>query len=420
VSGEAPFEGTANPAIFADDENAGHRVGTETVGNKERWCNLQSRAISVGAAACQLRNASGGALIGDMNVLVTGGAGFIGSNLVHYLFEKAANEWGVRIDKVVNLDKLTYAGNPDNLCPLAGNDAHVFVEGDICDIKLVGSLLKEHSIDAVMHLAAESHVDRSIDGPEAFIETNLTGTFRLLEAVRHYFSQLDERQRKAFRFLHVSTDEVYGTLGADDPPFSETTPYAPNSPYSASKAGSDHLVRAYHHTYGLQVVTTNCSNNYGPHQFPEKLIPLMIQKALKGENLPVYGDGSNVRDWLYVEDHCSALTLCLLRGRVGETYNIGGKCEMRNIDVVKSVLKVLRDEGHAQAGEDLISFVTDRPGHDWRYAIDSSKIESELGWQPKESFESGIRKAVRWYLNNAEWVERIATGKYQGQRLGVG
>ncbi len=352
-----------------------------------------------------------------MRILVTGGAGFIGANLVHHLLGPEP-EGGATVEKVVTLDKLTYAGNPDNLAALDGNPRHVFVEGDILDGELVSSLLAEHRITTVMHLAAESHVDRSIDGPEAFIQTNFVGTFRLLESVRHYWKALPEAEKAAFRFLHVSTDEVFGTLLADDPAFHEETPYAPNSPYSASKAGSDHLARAYHHTYGLPVVTTNCSNNYGPYQFPEKLIPLMIAKARRGEKLPVYGDGSNVRDWLYVEDHARGLLLAVAQGKPGETYNIGGRNEMKNLDVVKTILSELRAAGISSATEDLISFVTDRPGHDWRYAINCEKIERELGWTPRETFATGIRKTVRWYLDNQDWVTRIEEGTYQGERLG--
>jgi dTDP-glucose 4,6-dehydratase len=294
------------------------------------------------------------------------------------------------------------------------------VQGDILDGELVARLLREHAITTVMHLAAESHVDRSIDGPEAFIQTNFVGTFRLLEAARHYYKSLSDADKAAFRFLHVSTDEVFGTLSTTDPAFHEETPYAPNSPYSASKAGSDHLARAYHHTYGLPVVTTNCSNNYGPYQFPEKLIPLMIAKASRGEKLPVYGDGSNVRDWLHVEDHARGLTLAVARGLPGETYNIGGRNEMKNLDVVKAILSELREAGVTCATEELISFVTDRPGHDWRYAIDCRKIERELGWQPKETFATGIRKTVGWYLENREWTRRIEEGSYRLERLGQG
>ncbi len=351
----------------------------------------------------------------DMRILVTGGAGFIGSNLVHYLLGPAGEERGVTVSKVVNLDKLTYAGNLNNLTALRDDPRHVFVQGDILDNALVSSLLREHRINAVMHLAAESHVDRSIDGPEEFIMTNFVGTFRLLEAARAY-----AKEQPDFRFLHVSTDEVFGSLSATDPAFSETTPYQPNSPYSASKAGSDHLARAYIHTYGLNLVTTNCSNNYGPLQFPEKLMPLMIQKVIRGEKLPVYGDGTNVRDWLYVEDHCRGLFLALVKGQTGETYNIGGKCEMKNIDVVHAIINAVNTERPdlKRTAEDLITFVKDRPGHDRRYAIDCSKIERELGWQPRETFATGLQRTVRWYLDNEAWIKGIEDKSYQLQRLG--
>jgi dTDP-glucose 4,6-dehydratase len=320
-------------------------------------------------------------------ILVTGGAGFIGSNFVLSTLKE-------RDEPIVNLDKLTYAGSLRNLEPLRDDPRHVFVQGDICDRELVRGLLKKYSPRAIVHFAAESHVDRSISGPAQFIQTNVAGTFSLLEEAR--------ASSREIRFLHVSTDEVYGSLGPADPAFTETTPYAPNSPYAASKAASDHLVRAYHHTYGLPTVTTNCSNNYGPRQFPEKLIPLTISNALAGKALPVYGDGRNVRDWLYVEDHCDAVRLVLDRGRVGETYNIGGGCEKQNIDVVKAIcslldeLKPRKGGGHAE----LITFVQDRPGHDRRYAMDASKIARELGWRPRESFESGLAKTVRWYMEN--------------------
>ncbi|HSG74653.1 MAG TPA: dTDP-glucose 4,6-dehydratase [Burkholderiales bacterium] len=326
-------------------------------------------------------------------LLVTGGAGFIGSNFVLSTLAAAG-------EPIVNLDKLTYAGNAANLDALRGDARHVFVKGDICDRALVRQLLERHRPRAVVHLAAESHVDRSIEGPAEFVQTNVVGTFALLEEARSYWQSLPAAARAAFRFLHVSTDEVYGSLGAEDPAFSETTPYAPNSPYSASKAASDHLVRAYWHTYGLPTLTTNCSNNYGPHQFPEKLIPLMIHQALAGKPLPVYGDGQNVRDWLYVLDHCAALRVVLERGRPGEAYNIGGGAEMKNIDLVKTLCALLDDARPRTGGgyADLISFVKDRPGHDRRYAIDSRKIQRELGWKPEESFQSGLKKTVRWYL----------------------
>lgn len=352
-----------------------------------------------------------------MKLLVTGAAGFIGSNLVHYLLGPAAEETGTSIDKVVNLDKLTYAGNPENLLPIANDPRHLFVHGDIMDSALVKRLLVEHDIDAIMHLAAESHVDRSIDSPEEFIQTNFVGTFRLLYEANAY-----AKKKPGFRFLHVSTDEVYGSLGAEDPAFCETTSYAPNSPYSASKAGSDFLARAFHHTYGLDVVTTNCSNNYGPYQFPEKLIPLMIRKVLRGQPLPVYGDGTNVRDWLYVEDHCRGLLLALLMGRSGETYCIGGRCELKNIDVVKQLIAAVHTHQPAnqrKPAEEIITYVTDRPGHDRRYAINCDKIQAELGWMPQETFATGLAKTVSWYVQNLQWVENIEKGTYQGQRLGA-
>jgi dTDP-glucose 4,6-dehydratase len=357
----------------------------------------------------------------DLRILVTGGAGFIGSNLVHYLLGPAGQELGVNVQNVVNYDKLTYAGNPQNLTSLAGDARHVFVQGDILDADLFSRTLREYDINAVMHLAAESHVDRSIDGPEAFIMTNFVGTFRLLDVARAYWKERAAAGKNDFRLLHVSTDEVYGSLSMTDPAFEETTPYQPNSPYSASKAGSDHLARAYVHTYGMPIVTTNCSNNYGPYQFPEKLIPLMIQKILHGEKLPVYGDGSNVRDWLYVEDHARGLALALVKGEIGETYNIGGKCEMKNIDVVHSLIQIVNElsPGLNRSAEELITYVKDRPGHDHRYAINCSKIERELGWSPRETFHSGMRATVAWYLANAEWIGQIKAGNYQLQRLGA-
>jgi dTDP-glucose 4,6-dehydratase len=366
-----------------------------------------------------------------MNLLVTGGAGFIGSNLIHYLLGDAAEEYGLPVEKLVNLDLLTYAGNPENLTSVEKDARYVFAQGDICDADFVANLLREHQIDCVMHLAAESHVDRSIENPEEFIQTNFVGTYRLLEEFRKYLNETeaggDETNPSATarrRFLHVSTDEVYGSLGLEDPAFEETTPYSPNSPDSAAKAGSDHLARAYVHTYGLPVVTTNCSNNYGPYQFPEKLIPLMIQKVIRGEALPVYGDGSNVRDWLFVRDHCRGLTLAFAKGQIGEVYNIGGNCEMKNIDVVRGIIASVQKLAPACAGaqkspDDLITFVTDRPGHDRRYAINCSKIESELGWSPRENFQSGLEKTVQWYLDHESWVDSIEQGTYQGQRLGT-
>jgi dTDP-glucose 4,6-dehydratase len=342
-------------------------------------------------------------------ILVTGGAGFIGSNFV--LDWLAAGG-----EPVVNLDKLTYAGNPENLRSLEGDDRHVFVRGDIGDQPLVDELLARHRPRAVVNFAAESHVDRSIHAPGTFIETNVVGTFRLLEAVRGHFGSLPGGEQERFRFLHVSTDEVYGSLAPQDPAFSERNRYEPNSPYSASKAASDHLVRAYHHTYGLPVLTTNCSNNYGPFHFPEKLIPLMIVNALAGKPLPVYGDGLQVRDWLYVGDHCSAIRRVLEAGRVGETYNVGGWNEKPNIDIVRTVCRLL-DELRPRAGggsyAQQIAFVKDRPGHDRRYAIDARKIERELGWKPAETFETGIRKTVQWYLANEEWVQHVQTGAYR-------
>ena len=340
-------------------------------------------------------------------ILVTGGAGFIGSNFVL--------EWlAAEKTPVVNLDKLTYAGNLDNLASLKTETRHRFVKGDICDRALVGRLLREHKPQAVVHFAAESHVDRSIHGPADFVQTNVVGTFSLLEEAREYWSGLKQEDRNQFRFLHVSTDEVYGTLGPQDPAFAETTPYAPNSPYAASKAAADHLVRSYHHTYGLPVVTTNCSNNYGPYQFPEKLVPLMVVNAVKRKPLPVYGDGKNVRDWLYVGDHCEAVRLALARGRPGETYNIGGNAEKANLDVVKSVCAIL-DELRADSAphDKLITFVDDRPGHDRRYAIDAGKIRSELGWKPRERFDTGLRKTVEWYLDHMNWVDNVTSGEYR-------
>lgn len=355
----------------------------------------------------------------DRRILVTGGAGFIGSNLVHYLLGKAEQEHGISVSKVVNLDKLTYAGNRSSLASLADDPRHVLVEGDIQNSELVAFLLRKYNLNAIMHLAAESHVDRSIDSPEQFIMTNFVGTFKLLDTARVYHKERQAAGQSDFRFLHVSTDEVFGSLGPSDPAFSETTPYAPNSPYSASKAGSDHLARSYVHTFHLPVVTTNCSNNYGPFQFPEKLMPLMIQKVIRGEKLPVYGDGTNVRDWLYVEDHCRGLTLAMLKGEIGETYNIGGKCEMKNIEVVHALINAVNAERPDLNRDpaELITFVKDRPGHDRRYAIDCTKIGRELGWQPLETFDSGMRKTVRWYLDHANWIEEIER-KYQLERLG--
>jgi dTDP-glucose 4,6-dehydratase len=341
-------------------------------------------------------------------ILVTGGAGFIGSNFVL--------DWLASTDEpVINLDKLTYAGNLENLAGLASDARHTFKQGDICDRALIDALLAQHQPRAIVHFAAESHVDRSIHGPGEFMRTNVEGTFVLLEATRAYWSGLSGSAREAFRFLHVSTDEVYGSLGPSDPPFAETNPYEPNSPYSASKAASDHLVRAWHHTYGLPVLTTNCSNNYGPYQFPEKLIPLVMANALAGKPLPIYGDGMNVRDWLYVGDHCTAIRTVLAGGRLGETYNVGGWNEMPNLVIVKTICALLDELKPSAAGkyERLITFVKDRPGHDRRYAIDAKKIEHELGWRPAETFETGIRKTVSWYLEHQDWVAHVQSGAYR-------
>lgn len=341
-------------------------------------------------------------------ILVTGGAGFIGSNFIlqHLRGESS---------RVVNLDKLTYAGNLRNLESVAGDRRYEFVQGDIGDRRMVRQLLERHEPAAIVHFAAESHVDRSIRGPEEFIQTNINGTFALLEESRSYWAGLADTERSKFRFLHVSTDEVYGSLGANDAPFSETTPYAPNSPYAASKAASDHLVRAYQHTFGIPTLTTNCSNNYGPFQFPEKLIPLMILNARDRKPLPVYGDGKNIRDWLYVEDHCEAISTVLKHGRPGETYNIGGWNEKPNIEIVQTVCDLV-DEFSGRVDHsrrELITFVKDRPGHDRRYAMNAGKVERELGWRPKETFESGLRKTVRWYLENDEWVRGVTSGSYR-------
>jgi dTDP-glucose 4,6-dehydratase len=342
-------------------------------------------------------------------ILVTGGAGFIGSNFILQWIKQESLP-------VLNLDKLTYAGNPRNLESVTGHSSYQFQHGDIVDRDLVRSLLQRERPRAIVHFAAESHVDRSIHGPDDFVHTNVNGTFSLLEESRAYWSSLPESERLAFRFLHVSTDEVYGSLGSDDPAFSETTPYSPNSPYSASKAASDHLVRAYHHTYGLPTLTTNCSNNYGPYQFPEKLIPLIILNACNGRPLPVYGDGQNVRDWMYVEDHCSAIRTVLSQGRVGDTYNIGGCNEKKNLEIVNTVCELLdelRPEDSVVPHRNLITFVKDRPGHDRRYAMDTRKIERELKWHPKETFETGIRKTVSWYLQHADWVQDVTSGGYR-------
>ena len=342
-------------------------------------------------------------------ILVTGGAGFIGSNFIL--------DWLAQSNEsILNLDKLTYAGNPHNLASLQNNAAYIFAQGDIGDHALVSALLEKHQPRAIINFAAESHVDRSIHGPGEFIQTNIVGTFDLLETIRAYWSQLTSKAKQSFRFLHISTDEVYGSLAKDDPAFTETKRYEPNSPYSASKAASDHLVRAYHHTYGLPVLTTNCSNNYGPYHFPEKLIPLMIVNALAGKTLPVYGDGQQIRDWLYVKDHCSAIRRVLEAGRPGETYNIGGSNEKTNIEIVHTVCHLL-DELHPRADGSSylqqITYVQDRPGHDRRYAIDARKIERELGWKPTETFETGIRKTVQWYLMHTQWVEQVQSGAYR-------
>jgi len=344
-----------------------------------------------------------------MTILVTGSAGFIGANFVL--------DWlAVHDEKVISLDKLTYAGNRQNLASLEGDVRHLFVKGDIGDSGLVSHLLAEHKPRAILNFAAESHVDRSIHGPEDFIQTNIVGTFRLLDAVRAYWNALPDTEKQAFRLLHVSTDEVYGSLAPNDPAFTESNRYEPNSPYSASKAASDHLVRAYHHTYGLPVLTTNCSNNYGPYHFPEKLIPLIIHNALAGKPLPIYGDGQQVRDWLYVKDHCTAIRRVLEAGQLGETYNVGGWNEKANIDVAHTLCDILDQEQPRADGRsyrEQIAFVKDRPGHDRRYAIDASRLERELGWKPAETFETGIRKTVRWYLDNQDWVNNVTSGAYR-------
>lgn len=352
-----------------------------------------------------------------MRILITGGAGFIGSALIRHLIQNTGHQ-------VLNLDKLTYAGNLESLAPVDDNPRYRFVQADIADSPVVAQTLAEFQPDAIMHLAAESHVDRSIDGPAAFIQTNIVGTYSLLESTRAYWLGLSAERKAAFRFHHISTDEVYGDLHGVDDLFTETTPYAPSSPYSASKAASDHLVRAWQRTYGLPVLLTNCSNNYGPYHFPEKLIPLMILNALAGKPLPVYGNGQQVRDWLYVEDHARALLKVVSEGKVGETYNIGGHNEQKNLDVVQAICALLEELAPQKpAGiaryQDLITYVQDRPGHDQRYAIDAGKIERELGWIPQETFETGLRKTVQWYLDNLDWCRRVQDGSYQGQRLGA-
>lgn len=347
-------------------------------------------------------------------IIVTGGAGFIGSAMIRYLIKQSDCV-------VVNVDKLTYAGNLESLVSVAENDRYHFAQVDICDGKGIGELFRKYQPKSVIHFAAESHVDRSIDSAAEFIQTNIFGTYTLLENARSYWGDLSDSDKAAFRFLHVSTDEVYGSLGGEGL-FNEYTPYQPNSPYSASKASSDHLVRAWHHTYGFPVLTTNCSNNYGPHQFPEKLIPLIIINALAGKPLPIYGKGENIRDWLYVDDHIKGILTVLEKGRLGETYNIGGLNEWKNIDIVKKICQILDEEltdSPHKPHENLITYVEDRPGHDLRYAIDASKIEKELGWTPDETFETGIRKTVKWYLENRQWWQHVMDGSYQGQRLGV-
>jgi len=349
-----------------------------------------------------------------MKLIVTGGAGFIGSNLVKLLVEEEGHE-------VLNLDSLTYAGNLSSLAELEENDSYRFVKGSICDASIVGKIFEEFQPEGILHLAAESHVDRSIDGPGEFIHTNIVGTYTLLQAALAYYRELNDADKKSFRFLHVSTDEVFGSLGHEDPGFSETTPYDPHSPYSASKASSDHLVRAWGDTYGLPILVTNCSNNYGPYQFPEKLIPVVVLKALKGEDIPIYGKGENIRDWLYVRDHATAILAVLRKGKPGETYAIGGNNEQRNIDLVRSVCSILDDLKPKENGskyKNQIKFVKDRPGHDMRYAIDSSKIRDELGWTPAEDNESGMRKTIQWYLDNESWWQGILSGDYRLQRLG--
>lgn len=358
-----------------------------------------------------------------MKILVTGGAGFIGSNLVRYLLREAEAELGCRVTKLVNLDLLTYAGNLESLADVMDDPRHVFVRGDVGDVELVRRLMREHGIEHVMHLAAESHVDRSIEGPENFVATNVVGTLRLLEAFRRWRAEMGGEN--CGRFLQVSTDEVFGALGPDDAAFDEASSYAPNSPYSASKAGGDHLARAYFHTYGVPVLITHCCNNYGPYQFPEKLVPLMIGKLMSGGRLPVYGDGRQVRDWLHVRDHCRGLVMALLNGKAGESYVFGGRCELRNIDLVRRLIATLRElapELEIGADEEVIEFVRDRPGHDLRYAIDPAKAERELGWTPHVDFADGLRETVRWYLENRDWLKRVAgldaDGMPDGFRLG--
>ena len=348
------------------------------------------------------------------NIIVTGGLGFIGSNFIRLLVKDGGFE------KIINFDKQTYAGNPANLSDVEDDESYKFIKADICDGEKVSEVLEEFQIDSVVNFAAESHVDRSIDGPEPFVQTNVVGTLRLLEAFKAYYNSQSEDRKSSLRFLHVSTDEVYGSLTKGDPAFCETTPYAPNSPYSASKASADHLVRAYHHTFGLPTLTTNCSNNYGPYQFPEKLIPLMILNACEGKNLPIYGDGSNIRDWLHVEDHCTGILSVLLNGKVGNTYCIGGASEKTNLEVIDTLCKILDSKFPEQAPHNqLKSFVKDRPGHDHRYAIDFTKINNELGWNPSFSFEEGMEQTVEWYINHQEWCDNVSSGNYQRERLGT-
>ncbi len=352
-----------------------------------------------------------------MKILVTGGAGFIGSAVVRHIINNTN-------DAIINVDKLTYAGNLESLNSVCENNRYTFIQADICDAKLITDIFKQHQPDAIMHLAAESHVDRSIDGPSEFIQTNIIGTYTLLEAARQYWNQLPSDKKNAFRFHHISTDEVFGDLESTTDLFTETTPYAPSSPYSASKASSDHLVRAWQRTYGLPTIITNCSNNYGPYHYPEKLIPLMILNALEGKALPVYGNGQQIRDWLYVEDHARALYKVVTEGKVGETYNIGGHNEKANIDVVKTLCSILEElvpnkPQNIQQYSDLITYVTDRPGHDLRYAIDATKIKNELGWVPEETFETGLRKTVEWYLKNTKWCEPVQNNNYNRERLGA-
>jgi dTDP-glucose 4,6-dehydratase len=389
------------------------------VGDHKGQPGGKTRVVSSWSRACLYHYLVAGKLNASNTILVTGGAGFIGSNFVLAWFKSAKSGKSAKSagTPLVNLDLLTYAGNPANLAELEGDARYTLVRGDICDADLVKTIFAKHRPRAVVHFAAESHVDRSIASPEAFIRTNVHGTFVLLDQARAYWESLAPEDRDGFRFLHVSTDEVYGTLGPDDAAFCETTPYAPNSPYAASKAGSDHLARAYFHTFGLPVLTTNCSNNYGPYQFPEKLIPLMILNALEGKPLPVYGDGKNVRDWLFVQDHCTAIQKVLEAGRPGETYNIGGNSEKANIDVVTTICNLVDElrPGLASGAPrtSLITYVTDRLGHDRRYAIDASKINNELGWKPEQDFEGGLRRTVEWYLGNSEWIANVRTGAYR-------